>query len=324
MSLTYVVIDASNLMYRARYAAGNTRDASAEDIAGLSLDISLRGICSAFDTFKADHSVVCFDHFSWRRTVLSDYKEERRKDVKPAEKEIRESVAEVIEEFKKFLDQKTNVTVLCREMVEADDFISYWTQIHPLDKHVIISSDSDYKQLIEADRVWLYDPVKDILYDQERGILKRKRTGEYDLFRDSWTFEEKIELPEWYLFKKILLGKPGELPRSAPRGIGEKKAKTLFESMRKNGIEWNNYMSGIEKDEGLFSRWIENAELSDLLNPPEEIENKMADEVEQVCNRTRVPKVGLELLKFCKVHRLKRLSEQVEHISKALSSPYHK
>ena len=65
---------------------------------------------------------------------------------------------EIFDELKTFLIEKTNVTVLRHERLEADDLIAGWCQNHPNDDHVIISTDGDFAQLI-APNVRQYNGV---------------------------------------------------------------------------------------------------------------------------------------------------------------------
>ena len=50
--------------------------------------------------------------------------------------------------FTTFLREKTNVSVLRDPKAEADDLIARFVHLHPNDTHYIISSDTDYVQLI--------------------------------------------------------------------------------------------------------------------------------------------------------------------------------
>ena len=60
--------------------------------------------------------------------------------------------------FTNFLRDKTNVSVLREPNAEADDLIARFIHLHPNDKHYIISSDSDYQQLI-TETIFQYDGV---------------------------------------------------------------------------------------------------------------------------------------------------------------------
>ena len=64
------------------------------------------------------------------------------------EKEENEVFWEVYDDFLDFINTKTNCTVLRNPRAEADDLIAGWVKEHPNDDHVIISSDSDFAQLI--------------------------------------------------------------------------------------------------------------------------------------------------------------------------------
>ena len=55
---------------------------------------------------------------------------------------------ETFDNFRDFISEKTNCTVLRHEKLEADDLIAGWIQAHPNDNHVIVSTDGDFAQLI--------------------------------------------------------------------------------------------------------------------------------------------------------------------------------
>jgi 5'-3' exonuclease len=55
---------------------------------------------------------------------------------------------------------------------EADDIIARWIALHPQDEHVIVSSDSDFVQLI-APNVKLYNGINDHLFSPE-GVTDAK------------------------------------------------------------------------------------------------------------------------------------------------------
>jgi 5'-3' exonuclease len=83
------------------------------------------------------------------------------------------------------------------KQLEADDLIAGWIQQHPKDKHVIISSDSDFAQLVDAN-VKQYNGISNTLttidgYFTDKGEpVLDKKTGQ----------PKKAPNPEWLLFEK--------------------------------------------------------------------------------------------------------------------------
>ena len=94
---------------------------------------------------------------------------------------------ETFDKFKEFITDKTNCTVLQNPVLEADDLIAGFIQTHPEDKHVIISTDSDFHQLI-APNVAQYNGVMETLTKHE-GIFDKKNK----LVVDKKTKEVKTE-----------------------------------------------------------------------------------------------------------------------------------
>ena len=98
---------------------------------------------------------------------------------------------------------KTNCTVLQDNQLEADDLIAGWVQEHPNDDHVIISSDSDFAQLITPN-VKQYNGISNVLtthegyYTDTKEPIIDKKTGE----------PKKAPNPQWLLFEKCMRGDP--------------------------------------------------------------------------------------------------------------------
>lgn len=344
--MKHCVVDASNLLYRARYAAG--KDADVDDVLGLGLDISLRSMRKVFDKFGADHAVVCFDHFSWRKAVHPEYKADRKADASADEVLLRESIYGLADEFRMFLTEKTNVTVLWQEGVEADDFVARWCEIHNElgDTSVIISNDSDYRQLVR-EGIELFDPIRDILFRHD-GIFyqdgrkpgknqpKQRLHGEdwkVKMVKDGSVVTDTPEMldPKWVVFRKSMLGKDGELGRSAPAGIGDKtlmdswgrglnneRLEKVFEN--KSSLAWEKVLDKFNED--TRQAYYSNLELSDLTRQPPEIRELMDAVIAEAMDAEPKKRVGMALIAFCRKHGLIRVGEEVEHFTTMLSSRY--
>ncbi len=78
---------------------------------------------------------------------------------------------EAFDELKYFsFNEKTNCTVLRHSELEADDLIAGWIQSHPNDHHTIVSSDTDFHQLLSRN-VNQYNGIADELHTIE-GIFE--------------------------------------------------------------------------------------------------------------------------------------------------------
>jgi hypothetical protein len=159
----FAVIDMNNLVNRAVHVIKNAADQ--KEWIGRTYTIVFQAIAKMSNKFVADHCVACFDSYSWREEIYKLYKENRRGEMSEKKVETKKVAHHVLREFSEYLRNKTNMTVLEAEGVEADDFIARFVQLHQhtLDSHVIISNDADFKQLV-APGIDLYDPIPGILY----------------------------------------------------------------------------------------------------------------------------------------------------------------
>ena len=112
--------------------------------------------------------------------------------------------------FIQFIKNQTNCTMLRHPTAEADDMIARWIDLHPQDQHIIISSDSDFQQLI-ADNVKIYNGIAGLLYTTEGiydkdGNLTRidflDQNGDFVIQAlwdpsDEQTSENRIKFREW-------------------------------------------------------------------------------------------------------------------------------
>jgi hypothetical protein len=246
------------------------------------------------------------------------------------EREVEENKMfwETYDVFTTYLREKTNASVLRVPNAEADDIIARFVDMHPDDEHFIISSDTDFVQLI-SDNVKQYNGVANQLitlegYFNDRGKpIKDKKTGEIKLLED----------PEYLLFKKIIRGDATDNVFSAYPGAREKGSKNTvgireaFEDRNKQGFNWNNF---------LLQRWVDhegvehrvkddyerNRTLIDLRAMPDDIKLTVDNVIKSDIRTTKMPMVGIHLMKFCGKYELTKISEQGETYSKWLNSPY--
>ena len=137
---TYVLVDTANTFFRARHVVRGDIDTKV----GMALHITLNSIKKAWNDFNADHVVFCLEGRSWRKDYYEPYKRNRqvaRDKMTVTESEDDKAFWEIFDEFKNFVTEKTNCTVMQHKQLEADDLIAGWVQAHPNDDHVIISTD---------------------------------------------------------------------------------------------------------------------------------------------------------------------------------------
>ncbi len=107
--------------------------------------------------------VICCDGKSkkyWRRRIFPEYKNNRtyKQEDEIRDPEIRQRVKGLPNEVDKILKENFPFRVLKIIDAEADDIIATLVYANPLQKHIIISRDGDFKQLQRLD-VQQMDPV---------------------------------------------------------------------------------------------------------------------------------------------------------------------
>jgi hypothetical protein len=153
----YGIVDIANLYHRCLHVA----DGDAYTRAGMALSIIFLALGKLHREQALDHVVICTEGGSWRYAVFPQYKAKRRAE--RLNKSLKEQdddavAAEVFEGLLTFFREKTNCTVLSCDGIEGDDFVARFIQLHPDDEHVVLSSDSDFVQLL-APNVTLVDGV---------------------------------------------------------------------------------------------------------------------------------------------------------------------
>jgi len=145
--MNYILVDTANTFFRARHVIRGDADIKL----GMALHITFNSIKKAWQDFNGSHVVFCLEGRSWRKDYYKPYKANRaetRAAMTVKEQEEDKLFWETFDEFKNFVTEKTNCTVLQNSQLEADDLIAGFIQTHPNDNHIIISADSDFHQLI--------------------------------------------------------------------------------------------------------------------------------------------------------------------------------
>jgi len=327
--MNYALIDTANTFFRARHIA--SRNSDTWEKIGMALHLTLSSVNMAVRRFGIDHVVFCLEGRSWRKEFYKSYKANRKLDesvMTEAEIEENKMFWETYEMFTNFLREKTNTSVLRHPNAEADDIIARFIALHPNDNHYIISSDSDYVQLI-AENVYQYNGVSNQLiklsgyYDEKDRLIVDKKTKEPKLLGD----------PQFLLFEKCMRGDSTDNVFSAYPGVRTKGSKNkvglieAYEDRKKQGFNWNNMM---------LQRWLDhngeeqrvrecyerNRTLIDLTAQPQDIKDAVDGVVKKDVRVKVTPQVGVHLMKFCGKYELNKISEQAETYAKWLNNPY--
>jgi 5'-3' exonuclease len=325
---TYILVDTANTFFRARHVVRG----SLEDKVGMSLATVLGSVRKAWRDFKGDHVVFCLEGRSWRKDHYAPYKRQRteaRAAQSPREAEEDRVFWETFDQFKEFITDKTNCTVLHNQQLEADDLIAGWIQSHPKDTHVIISTDGDFAQLI-APNVKQYNGVSQVTtthegyFDEKGKPVKDKKTKEV----------KPAPNPEWLLFEKCMRGDTSDNIFSAYPGVRVKGTKNkvglaeAFEDRTNKGWAWNNLMLQRWTDhEGVEHRVLDdytrNKLLCDLTEQPEEIRAIINETINTATSAEKnIPQVGIRLMKFCAAYDLQKINEQVQSYADPLNARY--
>ena len=324
---TYVLVDTANTFFRARHVVRGDIDTKV----GMALHITLAGVKKAWNDFDADHVVFCLEGRSWRKDFYEPYKRNRqvaRDKMTVTESEEDTVFWEIFDEFKNFVSEKTNCTVMRHPQLEADDLIAGWVQSHPNDNHVIISTDGDFAQLI-APNVKQYNGIQDVTITHE-GYFDKK--GERVI--DKKTKEAKpAPEPDFMLFEKCMRGDTSDNVFSAFPGVRKKGTKNkvglieAFADKDSKGYNWNNMMLQRWVDhEGVEHRVLDdytrNVTLCDLTAQPADIREIINTTIAENAKPKEIQQVGMRLMKFCAKWDMQRIADQAATFAEPLQARY--
>ena len=339
--MRYVLIDTSNMFFRARHQTHRASDTWTK--LGFALHLTIMSANKVARKFDADHIVFALEGRSWRKDHYKPYKANRaeaRQALSDVEAEEDKMFWETYDNLTKYLSTKTNCSVVRCATAEADDVIARWIALHPQDEHVIVSSDSDFVQLV-APNVRLYNGINDYLFtvngvEDDKGkslsfVVKsdsKIKVGKHDP-----AFVAPVDYQKWALFLKCVRGDAGDNVFSAYPGAPIKGSKNrvglteAFEDRDKKGYNWNNLMlqrwvDHEQQEHKVLDDYERNRMLIDLECQPDEVKAKVdADIMQQVSHRD-VGQVGMHFLKFCGKFELNKLSEHADTVSRWMNETY--
>jgi 5'-3' exonuclease len=326
--MTYILVDTANTFFRARHVINGDADIKL----GMAFHITLNSIKKAWQDFGGTHVVFCLEGRSWRKDYYKPYKAQRAASrAAHTEREAEEERVfwEAFDTFKDFVTEKTNCTVLQHSRLEADDLIAGWIQTHPTDNHVVISTDTDFVQLI-APNVRQFNGVMETTITHE-GIFDAK--GKRVI--DKKTQEPKaIPDPQWLLFEKCMRGDTSDNVFSAYPGVREKGTKNkvglreAYSDRDSKGYNWNNMMLQRWTDHNgeehrVLDDYERNRVLIDLSAQPNEIKNIIEETITTATSANKnISQVGIRLIKFCNLYDLKKIADQAQAYAEPLNARY--
>lgn len=327
--MKYLLIDTANTFFRARHSAHRASDTWTK--LGFALHVTLMSVNKVARRFGADHVIFALEGRSWRKDHYKPYKANRavaRGKMSETEAEEDKLFWETYDELTKYLTTKTNCSVIRHPEAEADDVIARWIALHPQDEHVIISSDSDFVQLV-APNVRQYNGITDELITLE-GYFNAKDQP----ITDKKTKQPKtLEDPKWLLFEKCMRGDTSDNVFSAYPGVREKGTKNkvglreAFADRDRKGYSWNNMMLQRWTDHNgeehrVLDDYERNRTLIDLTAQPDHVKAMVDSAICEQISHKDVGQVGIHFMRFCGKYELNKLSETAESISRWLNETY--
>ncbi len=327
--MKYLLIDTANMFFRARHQAHRAADTWTR--LGFALHLTMMSANKVARRFDVDHVVFALEGRSWRKDFYQPYKANRteaRAALTETEAEEDRLFWETYDNLTKYLSERTNCSVIRCATAEADDVIARWIALHPQDQHVIVSSDTDFVQLVAAN-VSQYNGIADELITVD-GIFDAKGNPVID----KKTRQPKATPdPAWLLFEKCMRGDTSDNVFSAYPGVREKGTKNkvglreAFGDRDRRGYNWNNMMLQRWTDHnGAEHRVLDDYErnriLIDLTAQPDSVKATVDACIREQISHKDVGQVGTQFLRFCGRYELTKLSDQAEAVGRWLNQTY--
>jgi 5'-3' exonuclease len=324
---TYILVDTANTFFRARHVVRGDIDTKV----GMALHITLNSVKKAWRDFNADHVVFCLEGRSWRKDYYEPYKRNRqvaRDKLTPTQADEDTAFWEIFDEFKNFVTEKTNCTVMQHKRLEADDLIAGWVQAHPNDHHVIISTDGDFAQLVSPN-CRQYNGIANVTITHE-GYFNDDGSEVID----KKTKEAKpAPHPDFMLFEKCMRGDTCDNVFSAYPGVRKKGTKNkvglieAYEDKGTKGYNWNNMMLQRWTDHNgaehrVLDDYQRNVVLCDLTAQPADVREILDNVVEEHMTPKTITQVGMRLMKFCAKWDMQRVADQAAIFAEPLQARY--
>ena len=322
--MTYILVDTQNMFFRARHVSG--RASSLDEKIGLAFHIMFNSVKKAHQMFNGGHVVFCMEGRSWRKDVYEPYKKNRKvvldkRSVKEQEED--QFWWEAYDDFLKYVAEQTNCSAIRSSIAEADDCIALWIEAHKDSRNIIVSTDSDFYQLVNP-LVSIYNGMTNQIitssgyYDEKDNPIIDKKTKQPKLAPD----------PEYMLFEKCIRGDSSDNVFSAYPGVRATKIKEAFNDRENQGFVWNNFMLARWTDHNgeeyrVKDCYERNKQLIDLNCQPDEVRIDVLKSVAESQNAKHIEQVGVRFMKFCNKYGLTKLAENPTDHAKYLNNGYN-
>jgi 5'-3' exonuclease len=327
--MRYLLIDTANMFFRARHVAFRASDP--QEKVGYALHITLTAINKMARKFGPDHVVFALEGRSWRKDFYEPYKKNRaaaRAALTESEQEEDRLFWDTYDSFTTYLAEHTNCSVIRHPAAEADDIIARWIALHPRDHHTIVSSDTDFVQLIN-ENVDQYNGITDELITV-RGIFDAKGR---EIIDKKTKAAKTIPDPEWLLFEKCMRGDASDNVFSAYPGVRTKGTRNkvgleeAFQDRTNKGYAWNNLMLQRWTDHNgtehrVLDDYQRNRQLIDLRSQPAEVKDYVDAAIRDQISHRDVGQVGVRFMRFCGRHELTKISDTADQYASWLNTTY--
>lgn len=343
MSRNFILIDSLNVFFRAIHTVSPSN--GVDVMAGMSIHTILNSIGKVYREQGGGHVVFCQEGKSWRKSVYPKYKLNRavaKLSMSDRERETQEILLEAFNDLSDFMVNETNVTAIHSPRAEADDMIAGWVRNHPDDNHTIISTDTDFIQLLKHDNVRIYNGVNGYTYHKSGITDERGSNMEFTIKSDGKIKVGKanpnfVAEERWYdfaMFLKYVRGDKSDNVFSAFPGARLKGTKNkvgiteAYVDRSSKGFHWNNFMlqrwTDEEGDEQLVKDCFErNQILIDLERLPDDVREEIDESISSSIAKPDIQSVGLRFLKFCGKWDLKRISDRPDEFARILNTKYN-
>jgi 5'-3' exonuclease len=321
--MKHLLIDTSNLFHRCRHTArGDSYAKSA-----LALHMIFNSARMLYKKFYPANIVFIMDSSSWRKKIFPSYKAHRKIAALNQPIDVQEDLKEALlafDDFIQFLSKSANCVVLKKDTCEADDIIATWINRFPEDEHIIVSSDSDFVQLVKHN-VSVYDGIRDIhiqlngIVDKDGDIreFKINPQGKLKILNVNKNFIPEHNWAEKALFLKCVRGDAGDNIPAAYPGAREKKILECFNNRHDKSFSWVNFMTQTVVDHNknqstVAELYKRNVELIDLNQLPNEITTIINEEIDDQLNKPHNKNIGFDFIRFCAKYQLQRVLDYKE------------
>lgn len=305
--MKYLIFDISNLLYRTFFV---NKDENDKTITGLATHSAFITLNKYYKQIKPHKVVMVFDRKnSWRETFAASDQSITKKEYKGSRKTKREAMGPAeaakyalfvshLKEFEQLITEHTSITTLAAQGLEADDLVAGFIRKHPQDEITLISSDSDFVQLLKFPNLTIISP--------DSGKPQ--------------TLEEYNNSAEYFLFVKCIRGdKTDDVMSAYPKVRETRLRKAFFE----DPYEMTQIMETKWTDQDKIEHVVkdiynENRIFIDLdLQPPhikQLIENVIDTEMEKTKKFS-----FFHIMKFLGKYDLKKVADSIEQYKELLS-----